>query len=162
MAKITDISKGIYGAWQKTKGKLAIVDEGRLAGAIIYFIFGFLVFFVPHIFFHYKYFENEVINHFNSSRFLWCLACSFWGFAGIAYESSKVTNKGRSAFQSYYTTYLLLLIAISSLVFAVFNILKSTNNYLFYFISAPTAIFLSYNIDHIRTRLPDLLSGVKK
>jgi hypothetical protein len=142
--------------------KSPVKDKGRLFGAILYFALSIFIFFLLPKIINYNYFYNEAIPNFsNYPRFLWCLACSFFGFSLIAFEASKGVHPGKRAIHSYYSIYLFALIAISSLVFGILHINKQTSSYLFYFISTPIAFYMGYQIDTTRTKILELLAKIK-
>lgn len=140
--------KGIvrFKEWVKTR------DLGRLIGCIVYGFLGFVTIIVLAALDYYgkaDFFYDQASNNFSDGkRLLWCLAFSFIGFAAIAYRASKGQYKrGDEAWRYYPTTYLTILILISSLVFSFYHIFNETRNYLFYYISAPTCFILGYFSD---------------
>lgn len=127
------------------------LDLGRRVGSVIYAIIGL---FSPIIIigsFGWNFmFYNEPINGFgNYPRLLWCVIWVSLGFACIAYEASKWPHHLESAFPSYYTVYLIVLLVIASAVFGFFHIFDATKNYLFYFLSGPVSFILGFHVDKI-------------
>jgi hypothetical protein len=158
--------------WDSIKNIFVVKDTGRFIFAIIYFIIGLLIIFLMPKLFNYNYFYIISKNDFNNfPRLIWCIAFSFIGFSALAYEASKSEHKdeknngekekevkSKKAIYSYLYYYPIILIANSSFIFGIFHIFKETSNYLFYFLSASCAVYLSFQVDHIRTLIYELLS----
>jgi len=127
----------------------SIKDKGRFLGAIISLMLGlFIVIVLPYYFGIDLLYNNPAENFSNYPRFLWCLAFCFFGFFFPAYRASKLMHD-EPAWKSYPTVYLISLIIISCLVFAVLHISERTSNYLFYFLSSPICFIFSYYIDNV-------------
>lgn len=139
-----------------------IKDEGRFIGSLIYSFTGILLlnFFIQRHGLSFIFYDDAIQGFNNYPRFIWCLSCAFWGFSMIAYRASLSNHKNR-AFPQYYLSYFLILILVSSLDFAVFHIFKSTSNYLFYFLSAPTGFTLGYHADQVKINPLGLYSLLK-
>jgi hypothetical protein len=129
-------------------------DKGRLAGSIVYFALGGIILAAALIWRRDEVFYDTPRQGFsNTWRIAWCIAFVFWGFAAIAYRSSKVGPHSSRASKSYPTRYLITLILISVLVFAVLPTFDRSSGYLFYFYSVPILFILGYNSDTLQKPL---------
>ncbi len=139
-----------------------IKDKGRFLGALIYYILAiFILFILPHYLKINLIYTKSIDDFSNYPRFLWSLAFSFFGFSMIAFRASEKEHPDSPAWKSYPTIYLVNLIIISSLVFAILHISNQTSNYLFYFFSSPICFMLSYYIDSLLKSPLDLLKSIK-
>ena len=127
-----------------------IIEKVRFYGAILYFALGVILIFFLIITEFDLLFISEKYPIF-LPRILWCFSWSCMGFAWIAYKASKrEPSEGAVPSKvSYLTIYPIFMILVSFLSFAIFQTFEQTNNYLFYFWSAPFCSFLSYCTDSI-------------
>ena len=141
--KIVSIKKTIND--EKICVNINIKDPGR-------FIFGllYLALFVTPFFLDINLFYNEPIENFeNWPRLIFCIAFSSLGFFFSAFSASKFIHEKSALQDGYLTKYPITLILLSSLVFGLFSAVEITNNYVYYFISAPICTIFAYHIDRL-------------
>jgi hypothetical protein len=129
-----------------------IMDKGRFTGFIVYLILGVLTIAATLIWWQDEVFYDAP-RHANLWRIVWCIPFVFWGFAAIAFRSSKVGSHSSPASKSYTTRYPITLILISALVFAALHTFDRSSGYLFYFYSGPILFILGYNVDTLQIPL---------
>ena len=117
------------------------LNTARIIFSITYFISAVIIV----SFWHDKIFYLEVNpNYYNSYRFWWCLACSFFSFSVLAITTIK---KQKSPTFSYLTYYPFMLLVISALVFSACHLFERTSGFIFYYISFTFCFILSFLVD---------------
>jgi len=139
------------------KFKNSIKDKKRFGGAVVSLILGSLI--IVYLLRYNGIYTDPPKDFSNYPRLFWCLAFSFLGFSIPAYRASKSTHDD-NAIITYSTTYLISLIIISCLVFAILHTSERTSNYLFYFSSSSICFTFSYFIDNVLNE--GLISILKK
>jgi hypothetical protein len=133
-------------------------NKSRLVGAGIYFLVAVVLF--CFIMSWPNYFYNQPLCGFeNWRRLIWCFMWSFVGFSIIAYKSSLGSHPN-NAWPSYATSYLVILVHIALITFSVLQSFPRTQNYVFYFLSAPICFSLSYLIDGVLKEKLKIVSSV--
>ena len=96
----------------------------------------------------------------NFFRFLWAVLCSCFGFGVLTLKN--IDNKSKP-FPTYYFYYPILLIVISSLVFAVLHLFaKTSSSYVYYYLSFSLCFILGYMVDAFWGIIYAVLDYLKK
>ena len=94
-------------------------------------------------------------------RIFWLLTFTFFGVSAAALDASKKYHDDKPSdkilFQ-YFSRYLIVAIAISSLLYGVLTIFDLKDNFHYYFISAPLGLAFGYTIDIFVSNLHKLVS----
>lgn len=137
-----------------------IAHKDRLIFAIIYFIVALGIF----VIFKKQIFYLEPKESYNIFRLLWCLSCSFLGFSTlallIAFSLPEILLI--PSIPSYITLYPFMLIVVSCVGFSIFNALKVTNGYIFYYASFALCFTLGYFVDSLQSILLGISQTIKK
>lgn len=94
------------------------------------------------------YFLNSLItfNTYLFSRFLWCVGSSFLGFAVLAFHTR---NNESSPFPQYISYYPIVLIAFSSLIFAICFLSDKASGIIFYYLSFSVCFITAFYVDEL-------------
>lgn len=128
----------------KNESKKEKINYKRFVSALVYLILGIAILIIVYL----KYGLYLEVNRtcLNFSRFLWCLGGSFIGFSGIAFYWC---HSDKTPFPAYATSYPILLVIISSIIFSVCHLFEETSGFVFYYLSIGLSGFLAYFIDYI-------------
>ena len=113
----------------------------RVLCAVFYAVIPLLLIYL----FHSKMFyliEEE--SSWNFYRLLWCICCTSFGFANVAWYWRKNAN---NPFPEYITYYPPLLLLISCLIFSILHLWKNSSSYVFYYLSFALCFNLGFMID---------------
>ena len=119
------------------------VNWRRVSFAVGYFLLAIIL---AIIFWDDMIYPKPIENSYNLFRFLWCIACSFIGFAVLAY---RLRHLEKTPWPSYLTYYLPVMIAVSAFVFAAFHAYVKTSGYVFYYASGSVCFLMANLIDYI-------------
>jgi len=120
------------------------INNTRLIAALAFLILGIII--VIFVILGSKLYLETNRACLNLPRYFWCLGWSFVGFSGIAFYWCR---SDKTPFPSYITSYPILLVIVSALVFSVCHFFKETSGFVFYYLSAGLSGFLAYFIDYI-------------
>ncbi len=131
------------------------INKSRLAFAILYFLLGCLII---RLFRRDMFYLSPKEDSWNVHRFLWCIACTFWGFAAVAFQ---LRCHNTSPFPEYIFYYPLQLVAMACLVFSVLHLWDRTEGYVFYYLSFSLCFSLGFLVDSYWSFIKGLLTKLK-
>ena len=135
-----------------------IAHKDRLFFSIIYFIIALSIFLI----FKKQIFYLEPEETYNFFRFLWCVSCSFFGFSILALLLTFFELPLIPSVPSYITLYPAMLMVASCAGFSIFNALKPTNGYIFYYASFAFCFTLGYFVDSLKDIFLGITQTIKK